>query len=120
MLRYLCLSAYSEEGPCGVATLVSRLLEIESVDDIDEYVAESLIEFCFERVGKEVFAVEGWGRAFPMLKESLAGFESCNLALDFLSVAVNYSSSRDEEALLQLPIEQRELLLTALDDKDPE
>ena len=40
------------------------------------------------------------------------------MALDFLSVAVEYSSSRDEEVLLQLPVELRELLLTAFNEAE--
>lgn len=107
---------YLQEGPHGIATTVSRLLRAVPVDGVDERIAEALTEFCFDGLGVEVFAAEGWDRALSMLKESLSDFESCSVALDFLGVAVEYSSSHDEEVLLQLPVEQRELLLTAFND----
>jgi tetratricopeptide (TPR) repeat protein len=109
---------FQVDGPFGIATSVSRFLESVPVDGIDEHIAEALTEFCFDGLGVEVFKAEGWDRALPLLKEMLSDFESCSVVLDFLGVAVEYSSSRDEEVLLQLPVEQRELLLTAFNDPE--
>jgi len=52
-----------------------------------------------------------WMKALSILKSAFADRPDCRIALEMLSVAVRYQQSRDKSVLLELPLEQRTLLL---------
>ena len=52
-----------------------------------------------------------WTKALSLLESALADRPDCRIALEMLSVAVRYQQSRDRSVLLELPLEQRTLLL---------
>jgi tetratricopeptide (TPR) repeat protein len=52
-----------------------------------------------------------WAKALSLLESALADRADCRIALEMLSVAVRYQQSRDKSVLLELPLEQRTLLL---------
>jgi len=59
----------------------------------------------------EQLSVEEWTKALPLLEGSLSSIPECRIALEMLSVAVRYQQSGDQSILLELPLEQRTLLL---------
>ncbi len=60
-----------------------------------------------------------WLVALPLLRSALADLPECALPLAMLSVGIRHVQNNDRNALLELPLEQRTLLLEAIDPPPP-
>ena len=106
-------SALENDGPLGFSVCIREIRNDVSVELIEDCLAESIMKLCFQDPGVGIFSSPDWKSAFIVIRESLSSLESCRLILDFLSAASDYAIDRNGEALLRLPLEQRNLILSS-------
>jgi len=64
---------------------------------------------------EEHLSEDEWTKALPMLQGTFGDVPECRIPLGLLSVAVRYQQSGDKSVLLELPLEQRNLLLEKME-----
>jgi tetratricopeptide (TPR) repeat protein len=102
---------YQLRGAVAMARQVPQLrivLDKHQRDGLMPAVLSKLLDKWLER--NELEDAE-WSKALSLLESGLADRPDCRIALEMLSVAVRYQQSRDKSVLLELPLEQRTLLL---------
>ncbi|WP_052517492.1 AAA family ATPase [Archangium violaceum] len=105
----------------GVVAMARQVPQLRMVLDKHQQgglmpaILSELLDHCLE---EDLLADDAWTKAIPPLQEALADRPDCRIPLDMLSVAARYRQSGDRSVLLELPLEQRSLLLEKLGTKD--
>lgn len=105
----------------GVVAMARQVPQLRTVLDKHQQrglmpaILSELLDECLE---EDLLAEDAWTKAIPILQEALADKPECRIPLDMLSVAARYRQSGDRSVLLELPLEQRSLLLEKLGAED--
>ncbi|MFY0526761.1 tetratricopeptide repeat protein [Archangium gephyra] len=105
----------------GVMAMARQVPQLRTVLDKHQRsalmpaVLSELLDECLE---EDLLADDAWTKALPLLEEALADRPECRIPLGMLSVAARYQQSGDRSVLLELPLEQRSLLLEKLGAED--
>jgi tetratricopeptide (TPR) repeat protein len=105
-------------GPVAMARQIPQfrsLLEKHQMVGTLPAVLSSLLE---AQLAAGKFDVEGWSSAIPTLEQALSDLPECSIPFQMLSVAVRYRRSGDRGVLLELPLEQRALLMNGMQAVD--
>ncbi len=125
---------FSDAGPQLLALTIIGLLEVElrrkgpnaavrAVEKVrtalgsrgpEDAFANVVVGFVILALAIRVSNGHEWKEASVALERRLAEAEDCAVALKMLRVGLNYRDSGDERALLELPIEEREVVRDAI------
>jgi hypothetical protein len=101
-------------GAVAMARQVSKLRELLERHQQADLLPQVLTEALRAWLPGEGLASAEWPLALPSLQQALGGQPGCHLPLALLSVAVRHKHTGDESTLLELPLEQRTLLLEGM------
>ncbi|MEP7124778.1 MAG: MarR family transcriptional regulator [Byssovorax sp.] len=102
-------------GPTSMATQIGALRAVLAARGSAEIISSAAIRTIHRSMRRLNLQVPEWLVALPILRSSLADVPGCELPLTLLSVGIRYVQTNDRTALLELPLEQRTLLLDAID-----
>lgn len=101
-------------GASAMARQMPQLLRLLAAHDRSNMMGEVMSLFVKAGLRTKQFAGEEWPLAIPILQDALQDLPQCRIPLHLLSVAIRYENSGDESVLLELPLEQRTLLMDLL------
>ena len=113
--RVMLANEYDNQGPEGLFQAV-KFFRTLSVAEANAAMADGLIYVSSNRTCCLKSWLDEWEFVFPKIAKLLEDVPECELPLEFLQTAVRYVGHGDEEALLNLPLELRELLLEQIAD----
>ena len=111
LVSQFLLIEVSRHGAAAMARHLKTISEALVGNSADEVVGGALTRMLSEGLHKINFADDEWHVAIRLIEAAVAGKADCEIPLRMLSTAIRYLSSRDESVLLELPLEERTLLL---------
>jgi tetratricopeptide (TPR) repeat protein len=103
-------SEVSSRGPMSAAEGLATIIDVLSPGERDEVVGGALAGLAAAYISNAKLGPE-WVAAVEMFAKTCGELPGCQMALAMLRAAAAYGSTGDMRALLELPLEQRELLL---------
>ncbi|WP_437335019.1 tetratricopeptide repeat protein [Sorangium sp. So ce394] len=111
VLAAMMLMEAAERGPLEMAKqIVEARLTLEK-PGLDELLGDALMRLVNQFSGQANLRAEAWDEALPILTSALRDLPECELPLKMLGAAARYSRTLNVADLLDLPLEQRSLLL---------
>jgi tetratricopeptide (TPR) repeat protein len=101
-------------GPIHLAQAVTMLRAYLSEVLDRGYIGEILTAFLAQAVTQLQGSIEEWESVLIRLRDSLGDLKDCRIPLAILSSAVKFTKTGNRRYLLELPLEQRQLLESAL------
>ena len=111
LVSQFLLIEVSRHGAAAMARQLKTISEALVGNDADKIVGGALTQMLSEGLHKINFADDEWHVAIRLIDAAVAGKADCEIPLRMLSAAIRYLSSHDESVLLELPLEERTLLL---------
>ena len=103
----------TRHGPLAMAQQLVAARSALPRPGLDDLLPAALMRLVQTLPGKPLLQAEGWDDAVRVLSAALGDLPDCALPLKMLAGAARYSRTRDVADLLDLPLEQRTLLLDA-------
>ena len=107
--RSVVIGEYDKQGPDGILDTVKFFFSF-SIPETTNALANALIFISVSRYCCFKTRLKEWDYVIPKIQQLLANAPECELPVEFLRTAVDYLGRGDEEALLALPLELRNLL----------
>lgn len=107
----LILNEAVERGALTLSSHVASLCEVLTKHDHTEALAAGLVALLRHLAKHRELVSSDWIQATETLATALSDLPECQLPIQMLSVLARYEQSKDETLLLELPLEQRALLL---------
>jgi DNA-binding MarR family transcriptional regulator len=102
-----------ERGPLVMAKQVAAARSALDKPGLDPFIADALMRLLRELTSRALMQGKPWDEAIRALSPALGDLPECELPLKMLGAAARYSRTHDVTDLLDLPLEQRALLLDA-------
>jgi tetratricopeptide (TPR) repeat protein/DNA-binding transcriptional ArsR family regulator len=102
-----------QRGPFAMSQELIAARSALTKPGLDGLLPAALMQLVQTLPGKPLLVAQGWDDAVQVLSTALADLPDCALPLKMLAAAARYSRTRDVADLLDLPLEQRTLLLDA-------
>ena len=115
--RAVCVNEYDKQGPDGILDTVKFFTSF-SIAEVESAIANALIFIFINRSSSFGTCLKEWEYVLPKIKNLLEHVPECELPVEFLQTGVRYLGHGDEEALLALPLELRELLEEQASEKE--
>jgi DNA-binding MarR family transcriptional regulator len=104
-------------GPFGVVEQVALTRSALDEPGVDTLFADALTRFLHTSIVDGLLHRQPWEEAVAGVSRALHGLSECELPLQMLAAAARYSQTHDVTDLLDLPLEQRTLLLDAFAER---
>lgn len=100
-----------QHGPLAMAQQLIAMRKTLAKPGLDEIVPAALMRLLQTLPGDPLLQADGWEDAVRVLSAALDDLPDCALPLKMLAGAARYSRTRNVAELIDLPLEQRTLLL---------
>lgn len=117
IVRAIIINEYDEQGPDGIFETIRSFADFK-IPEVRSAIANALIFVSVSRSCCFNTRLKDWEYVLPKIKERLKELPECGLPVEFLQTAVRYVGHGDDEALLALPVELRDLLVQRTSEKN--
>lgn len=114
----LAMMIAMEASTHSPAHMAEQLLQARSTLEkpgLDDLLGDALSQLLNALLSSPITDATAWEDALPILTRALADLPECELPLKMLGAAVRYSRTFDVADLIDLPLEQRALLIDAFE-----